>query len=430
MDDVDFEVINLRPSGFPDPPRLPIIPLRRLSVRQRLTRTVIILCLLAAALAPLLAVSPDAARTMADWLHVPTPPRPTPLPLGADTFLLANTVPWGDLEVDGHSAATVGIALHWPYAGDQVPTFTLAPGGHELVYRADPFWPLRCQVSVPAAVTDTCPRLSADPSPLLPPFGSRILDARALPAYLPVSAFAALADAVQERLAAWTGTALLAPGDHYLNVDGQVAIASHGAQATLHYRVNHDARESQPTPNGDCISLCSFSSARSQLDADDWRLVANVTSTWDYSQADGQTVTAPAAPIGSDAHALVPVTVRWTGRWSVETPPDEALVDAPPCQVALNILGRLSASTAGLNALATGSWGTYVTPPAAAGCLIVNGPAMNAAGQPIGETIQTLYRFGVLLAANAGAEQAFGQLTQVNASEQALVSRLAPPGAR
>jgi hypothetical protein len=429
MDD-DFEVTNLSQPQSSGPPRPSMALVRRLSLQQRLARTIIILCLLAAALAPLLGVAPDASRTVTMWLHLPTPPRPTPLPPGMDTFLLADTAPWGELTIDGHSAASLGIALQWPYAGAQIPTFTLAPGAHELVYRADPFFPLVCQVSVPDAVTDTCPLLSASNSPLFPPPGSRILDARALPVYLPVTAFVALAEAVQERLSAWTGTAQLARGDHYLAADGQVAPATQGGRATLLYQVNHDARESLPTFDGGCVSLCSLSPARTQLDADDWRLVANVVASWRYTLADGQIINAPAAPTQGDSHALIPVTVRWDGQWRVDAPPGEALVDAPPCQVAHNILGRLPASAPALYTLASGSWGTYAAPPAAAGCLIVIGRIADPAGQPIGKTIQALYRFGVMLAANPGAQQAFGQLPQVTPSELALASHLTPPGAQ
>jgi hypothetical protein len=429
MDDADFEVTHLSQPRSSGPSR-PLIFLQRLGVQQRLARTVIILCMLAVALLPFLAVSPDASRTVTTWFHLPTPSGPAPLPRGADTFLLADTVPWGELTIDGDPAARLGIALQWPYAGAQIPTFTLAAGKHEVVYRADPFFPLRCQVSVPEAVTDTCPLFSAGNSPLVPPPGSRILDARALPAYLPVSAFIALAEAVQARLAAWSGTAPLARGDHYLTVAGQVVSATQGGLATLRYQVNRDAREALPTFDGPCISLCSLSPARTQLDADDWRLVANIIASWRYTLVDGQVIDAPAAPTESDAHALLPVLVRWTGQWSVDAPPDEALVDAPPCQIAHNILGRLSASAAELSALADGSWGTYVTPPAAAGCLIVVGRTADTEGQPIGKTIQTLYRFGVLLAANAGAQQALGPLPPGNPSELALASRLAPPGAK
>jgi hypothetical protein len=430
MDDADFEVTDLGRSRSDGLARPPTALLRRLTAPQRLKRAVFIICLLLVALTPLLAVSPDSLRAVATWLRVPTPPSPTPLPLGATTFLLANTVPWGDLEVDAHPAARLGIALQWPYANAQAPTFTLSPGQHDLVYHADPFYTLRCQVSVPAAVTDTCPLLPTANIPLFPPSGSRILDARALPSYLPVPAFVALASAIEEALTTWSGTTPMALGDHYLSATGQVAVATKSAQATLYYEVNHDAAERLPTFNGDCISLCSLSPARTQLDAEDWRLVANIIASWRYTHSDGQVVNAPASPTGSDAHALLPVTVRWMGRWSVDAPPDEALGDAPPCQVAHNILGRLGSRAASLAAATSSSWGTYVAPPAAAGCLTVIGSAMSPSGQPIGETVQVLYRFGVLLAANAGAQQAFRQMPPVSPSEQTLASRLAPPGAR
>ncbi len=429
MDDTDFEVSELASSPAHHQTRPPTLFRRRLTVRERIARVAAIVCLLIVALAPLLAVTPAASRTFAAWIGLPTPPRPTPLPPGVGVFLLANTAPWGDLEIDAHSAASLGIVLQWPYGGNQIPTFSLAPGTHELVYRADPFITLRCRVSVPAASTDTCPLLPLDSSsPLVPPANSRILDARALPEFLPPTEFTALASAIEQRLEAWSGTARLPPSDHYLAADGQVAVAKYSAQATLRYQINQDAREQAPTFNGGCVSLCSLGVARTQLDADDWRLVANVVASWRYTLTNGQAILAPAAPVNSDAHALIPVTVRWHGQWSVDEPPAEALLDAPPCQIAHNLLGRLFSNGGSPVAMANGSWGTYAAPPAAAGCLIVFGRAMSPTGQPIGETIQTLYRFGVLLAVNPGAMQTFAQLSSAAPSEQALARQLAPPG--
>jgi len=430
MDDPDFQASELTRPPARYQARLPTILRRRLTAKERMARVAAIVCLLIIALAPLFVVTPTASRTLAAWVGFPTPPRPTPLPPGVGVFLLANTAPWGELEIDAHSAARLGIALQWPYGGNQIPTFSLAPGTHELVYRAEPFAPLRCRVSVPAAPTDTCPLLHpGSNSPLFPPANSRVLDARALPAFLPPSAFTALANAVERRLEAWSGTARLTPGDHYLAADGQVALAKYSAQATVRYQVNQDAREQAPTFNGGCVSLCPFSVARTQLDADDWRLLANVVASWQYTRTNGQVLVAPAAPVDSDAHALFPVTIRWNGQWSVAEPPAEALVDAPPCQVAHYLLSRLISNGESPVSLANGSWGTYATPPAAAGCLIVFGRAMSPTGQPIGETIQMLYRFGVLLAVNPDAMQAFAQLASAAPSEQALARQLAPPGA-
>jgi hypothetical protein len=430
MDDSDFEVSALANSPARHQAHSPTILRRQLSARERIARASAIVCLLIVALAPLLAISPAASRTFAAWVGLPTPPRPTPLPPGVGVFLLANTVPWGDLEIDAHSAASLGIALQWPYGGNQIPSFSLALGTHELTYRAVPFATLRCRVSVPAAPTDTCPLLHLDSnSPLFPPANSRVLDARALPQFLPPMAFAALANAVAQRLEAWSGTTQLTPGDHYLAADEQIAVARFSAQATVRYQINQDAREQAPTFNGGCVSLCAFSVARTQLDADDWRLLANVVASWRYAQANRQVIFAPAAPVDSDAHALVPVTVRWNGQWSVEEPPAEALVDAPPCQIAHNVLSRVFSNEESPVAMANGSWGTYAAPPAATGCLIVFGSAVSPAGQPIGATIQTLYRFGVLLAVNPGATQAFAQLSSAAPSERALARQLAPPGA-
>src|SRR5690349_19819721 len=133
MDDCDFEVTELTHPPSHRQARPPTLLRRRLSVRERIVRAAAIACLLVVAplpLLPLLVVTPVSARTLAAWVGLPTPPRPTPLPPGAGTLLLANTVPWGDLEVDARPAAALGIALQWPYDGNQVPTFTLPPGAH------------------------------------------------------------------------------------------------------------------------------------------------------------------------------------------------------------------------------------------------------------------------------------------------------------
>ena len=65
MDDSDFEVTKLTQPPAHHQARLPSILRRRLTVRERITHVAAIVCLLIVALAPILAVTPAASRTLA-----------------------------------------------------------------------------------------------------------------------------------------------------------------------------------------------------------------------------------------------------------------------------------------------------------------------------------------------------------------------------
>jgi len=127
---------------------------------------------------------------------------PTPLVrLGPDSLQVLHSVPWGALRLDGESAATLGISLAPRIPDEAAPAFTLRAGQHTLEYTADPFPPLRCQISQPASARDTCPLFDPPPKyPLQNQNGSRILDVGATLDRLPASQLSALQQAAQARL--------------------------------------------------------------------------------------------------------------------------------------------------------------------------------------------------------------------------------------
>ena len=105
-------------------------------------------------------------------------PAPTPLVrLGPDSLQVLHGVPWGTLRLDGQSAATLGISLAPRVPDETAAAFTLRAGQHTLEYTADPFLPLRCQISQPASASDTCPLFDPPPKyPVQNQNGSRIVD--------------------------------------------------------------------------------------------------------------------------------------------------------------------------------------------------------------------------------------------------------------
>ena len=139
----------------------------------RLALSALTLLIILAALAGILARSnPDpigAAKTAMGY----TTPTPTLfIPPGGDTFGLANSVPWGDLRIDGHAPTLTTIAL----VGQG---FTLPRGVHHLMYQARYFPSLSCLFSVPQTPEDTCPL--ANSAGVAGATFQRIFDLRATP---------------------------------------------------------------------------------------------------------------------------------------------------------------------------------------------------------------------------------------------------------
>jgi hypothetical protein len=231
---------------------------------------------------------------------------------------------------------------------------------------------------------------------------------------------------VQDQLAAWSGAAHLMTGEHYLTVDGRIGVASDELQATMRYQINQDVHESLPTLSGNCVALCTYDPLVSQLDAASWRLLAHVVVSWRYHLASGQVAIeqAPAARVRSDAHALVPLAVQWTGQWRVTVAPLSTLDDAPTCQVAHSSLGTLFLTTSAPVDLNGFHWWTYASQTPADGCLIVIGHAPARPTGLAGDTLQLLYRCGILLAVNDATKRTFSQLPAVSPTEHALAQQL------
>jgi hypothetical protein len=382
----------------------------------------------------LLAMLPPLLAVLACGLDLQPHPQPTVAPtqtplvrLGPDSVQVLHGVPWGALRLDGQSAATLGISLAPRIPDESAPAFTLRAGQHTLEYAADPFPPLRCQISQPASASDTCPLFDPPPKyPLQNQNGSRILDVGATLDHLPANQLASLRQAAQAQLIALVGAAAqLAQGERYLGADGRVTTAPQNWNATPQFTLNADPQDDGPWAGQPCVALCETYPGAA-LDASVWTIAAHVIVTWRYTQPDGAVALnhAPAAQPEHHQHVRQPLAVRWSGAWQVSVAPASARVPTPLCAVAASLLGEQLTQTAA-SELASYAWYGLSARTPADGCLLLGGPATAANGPPTGATANVLYRFGLLYAANDTAHRLLPGLPLADAHGQAIATQIA-----
>lgn len=428
MDELDFEVTDLReppadrrdrdPSGtaasgeMRPPAQRPFAAPAR-SRRVRRLRGALTAAALLLVGAVLMVSIPQAPATLAALLHVPTPSPPPPLPVGADTLVLQDSVPWGVLSVDGAPVRHLGTALVPPNTqGVQVPALTLARGRHSLSYAAPPFSTLRCHISVPAAPDDSCPLAPQAVTGPLETFGrTRIVDLGARPALLPRRQRDALVRVVAAALAAQSPTTALAAGEPYLAADGQRAVAREPLVATLRYTLDTGAPDISPEGDATCGALCADSHDQGDLRA--WLLAARVALSWQYAPTTGGQPFAGAVAAGSPAAVYLDVQVAWDGAWEVVS---AGVFDQAECAVA-----TAAAQTALQQQQLAGRLACTATfEHIAAGCLVTAQP-LDAAGRPAGQQLALYYRFGLLFAGDAPTHQRLPNLPAAGGAALALL---------
>lgn len=385
--------------------------------RTRLLGIATAIVAVAIALALILASLPNPRLTLATWLHLITP-TPTALPPpGPGTLALEHWVPWGTLQVDGKTADAESLEVHSIfYDGRVLPRLDLPPGRHTISFRAAPFPSLRCALSVPAALDDSCPlapRGVAQPTD----GGVRPLDLGASLDQLSAESRAALLTLVPQALGSMFGAqpAVVAPGEWYRAADGSVARAKTPLLATFLYVLNQDATRSLPDYGRACVSLCE-TTFRPDLDFRAWHLTAHALPRWTYRDAASGSVLIAQAPAASrDADAsldvVVPLHVVWSGGWHVT--PAAASDTNPTCAVMVPELDVVFDLPIGA------PMASYGAPTAAQGC--ANNTARNFPGPPA----YFLYQFGVVVAANPAAHQMRPGVPLGDAQQQALAARLA-----
>ncbi|HEU5437672.1 MAG TPA: hypothetical protein VFU88_00170, partial [Ktedonobacterales bacterium] len=350
----------------------------------------------------------------------------TPLPYGANTLYLVNVVPWGRLTVDGSS----GLARQLTSTS---PAIVLPRGRHALIYVAPPFSTRRCLVSVPAAAGDTCarmPRLPNDINAIQSP-AMRALDmGDSLNGLAPTQREALLA-AAGDALAAASPSGTVRPGEHYFSQDDTVVLASQQLPVALVYRLDPSpATIGNGVAQQVCAPLCAAAlTYPASPNRDRWAMTTHVIAGWRVGAA-GPVLPA-AVPDDPRLPLMRALLVSWDGAWRIEVtreptphPPSDNQIDNQTCSMAEGALltfaqmhpeppQRGNSLLSQLDLAAESPMD---------GCVIVM-QARASNGARISQFV--LYRYGVLLAANAEAARAFPAMARATAGENALARQIA-----
>jgi hypothetical protein len=362
-------------------------------------------------------------QTMKDLFPAPSPIS-TLLP-GANVLYWEYAVPWGTLQVDGHPSHVLRKPCTQTTNGPPcLPSFTLPPGRHTLVYRSAPFPTLQCVLSVPAATTDTYP-LDQVPGMLVGTnLSARLLNFEAILSRLSPPVIQQLIGTIEATLRADARSlpvGYVMPGERYLKTIGKSVIATQRLQARLLYPLNVDPASPNVGFYPHCVTLCDENPYAQASSLTTWLVITHVVVQWSYTSPSGRVVVAqaPSAPVSSDEHVGVDMAVQWQGgTWRAQLYPLGPGGNAQPiCLVSGQILDRTEAAISTSVDDPGYSWDDLVTMPGP-NCVWVG----SNAGDASAPVARLLYRFGVLLAANQEGHHLFPELPMSTASEQIFVS--------
>ena len=374
-------------------------------------------------------------------------------------FGLDANPPWGTLTVDGKRVALIsrgGYAL-----------FGLLPGQHTLIWRAAPFAPQQCQVSVPlGSGRDTC--LFPNTSPDL---GSSVSGYISFPtslATLSTAQRSALFQAAQALLDRQQSSDFVQAEQFYARfptVPGDnvrlCTVALHRVAlcyTTAHQPLTATLRlemDSGPSPDAPCArEACDSSSQNCRLFCDvptyfaytpalpstAWLVSVPVQLLWQFTTQDGQVVEENQADsfiLGQQNAFGIPLNITWNGReWSVKLagPPGNPInspfgSDNPACQAAAQDIYALLLAPNASNF----EFELIAGPTLASGCLVaiqfrpdLNGtPTLTP---PSSTPAYVIHRFGVLLAVNAQAHRQWPFLPVADGATQRFAQQLIPNG--
>lgn len=355
-------------------------------------------------------------------------PAPTAtIPTSATVIKVVNWAPWGTLLANGRPIAQLSAPRNPtrpPALPAYVTTFLLPPGRYTLEYHAAPFPGIRCQISVPAAGSDTCPLAPGAYSGPSPSFaqGARVLDLHAAPEYLDSDAYAELVAAVSAFLAAsntqWT---FLQPGEHYLDAQRQVTTARESLQVSAVFTPRVDL--GAPYPARGCTVIC----AGPLVDGALLTSGDNILSTWmganvqarlayRYTTMDGQVIL-DHAPISQHSfqYFTLPIALAWrSGAWHVALQKLGNAVDT--CPLALGDLNYGLAQDSPASAILRTSHPLLNWMD---GCML--DVAVSGVGGNV--TVPLLFRCGVALALSPQARQVFTTLPLATPSERQVADQ-------
>ncbi|HEX3270433.1 MAG TPA: hypothetical protein VHR15_07270 [Ktedonobacterales bacterium] len=373
------------------------VPENNLRPGRRLLQASVTGLAVALAVAIILVTVPNAASQLKAPLRLLTPEPTATLPLGSDIILLAHTVPWGHLRVDGRTdvARDLGIASGYH-------AYRLPPGQHNLDYTAESFPAVHCVVSAPARASDTC-RASKNPNSIGEAL--RALDMNATVETMDNRERARL-QALLENGASYPAITI-EPGMHYLDQNGNSAIARERMTVTMSIGAVQPASDTDFNDNGQrCGEFCSLSQ---QDDPTAWNLLISIEQRWMYVAASGGSFMAR-SPADT---AFTGAQVTWNnGEWALISD----ILSGSNCFFSRQF--EYFDSIASKNGL---SFSVIIAQPIPANGCVIEYSEASSSNQP---KAQILYRLGVTLAVNADAHRLFPDLPVANAAERAIAQTI------
>jgi hypothetical protein len=362
-------------------------------------------------------------------------------------YQLVGNQPWGHLFVDGHVVRVSST--------DATVLFSLTPGRHTLVWRADPFLPQQCVIVEPqGAGIDTCLH------PQLPPQASYPVRYISFPDnldVLPAQLRASLIQAAQAALDSLQSSDIVQAGELYARTGGtsasnhksctllQVAALCYATarqplRATLRFQLDTDTSRNAPcvtcaggAGNQDCRLFCDnflFPMPDPTVSQTVWQVDAEVHLFWQFATLDGQVIAVNQADTfmpGQQNDFQLQLNIKWNGhKWNVIPGSSSAypFFSDPACEAALNDLDTLTFADSEQD-------GQYVSNDTLQGATSAPGCLIESTLQPIPkveptpsstqpQVVDVMQRFGVLLAVNSAAHDLWPFLPLADAYEKQL----------
>jgi len=377
----------------------------------------------------------------------PTPTPTTPLIPGDDLFYI-QVAPWGSVSIDGH------IITHLPSV-DKDPPLRLSRGLHQVVWRADPFRPVGCIVSVPDLLGNEPCRLYESPAARS---HARLITFTASLANLPDNQRSALVQQVQAVLDALPSTDTVQPGEQYAySLPDRLVVktATQPLRATLGFHL-----DTNPS-NANCFAFdwnvgqtCTFQGQDCHLfctpiglkdvftgtglpgspPSKSWDPLAIMYSTWQYATLGGHTVAQDQPDVNNlGVEDVVALHITWDSmEWHVSiltrnAYPDLPTISGPACAAAQNNVQDGYYQVTGGSVETGVDWRFSAGKNSAAGCLAIATPRPDVSATPSAglAVAYCLHRFGLFVALNEAAHRYWPTMPLADAYEQRIARGIA-----
>jgi hypothetical protein len=371
-------------------------------------------------------------------------------------FALDAKPPWGNLSVDGKRVAL--------FARGSYTLFSLPRGQHTLTWRAAPFAPQQCRISVPVDFSSASCRFSDETPHLAVPISASIRFATNLNSLAPAQ-LVALLQLAQAELDRQRSSETVQVGEMYAQTEGNAgsstgtctvlqraalcfAVAHQPLEATLHLQLFTGLSPAAPCADEACDSsnpacqlfcdLPAYLGSNRALPPTMWQASVLVHLLWQFTTSEGRVTEknqADSFVLGQQNALAVLLNITWNGKQWAVTPTSQSDFtgsEAPVCAAAIGDMYTLVFASSPQNAepqLAPG-------PTPASGCLIKIQPLSGSKGVSTSTppsasptAAYVLQRFGVLLAVNTTAHRLWPFLPLAGTYARHIAQQLVTQGA-